>query len=99
MTTANEMTAGKEDNRRENRVLVFMPTGRDASLVCATLEKSGIDAQSCADSKDLAREIGAGAVLMAEEGLRNGTLELLSKAFKAQPVWSDLPVVMFAGSG
>lgn len=75
-----------------------MPTGRDASLVRATLLKAGIEAQICLDSIELARKIadGAGAVLMAEEGLKNGTLERLSAAFKGQPVWSDLPVVLFA---
>lgn len=95
------MITAKEINNLENRVLVFMPTGRDASLVCATLKKAGIEAQACADSKELAREIssGAGAVLMAEEALQNGTLEYLSQSFGAQPVWSDLPVVLFAGSG
>ena len=99
MATAKETTSNADNTQREHRVLVFMPTGRDAPLVCATLEKSGINAQICADSKELAREIGAGAgaVLLAEEGLRNGTLELLSETFDAQPVWSDLPVVMFAG--
>ncbi len=95
------MSKGKENNNTENRVLVFMPTGRDATLVCSTLAKAGIDAQSCADSDELAREmaVGVGAVLLAEEGLRNGTLEQLSEAFDAQPVWSDLPIVLFAGGG
>ncbi len=37
----------------ENRVLVFMPTGRDASLVCQTLEEAEISAVPCADAKDL----------------------------------------------
>lgn len=94
------MTPVKEINREENRVLVFMPTGRDASLVCTTLEKAGIDARDCKDSQELAREItsGAGAVLMAEEGLKNGTLAFLSESFDAQPVWSDLPVVLFAAN-
>ncbi len=93
-------TAAKNDNM-ENRVLVFMPTGRDATLVSATLERAGIAAQICADSGELAGEIerGAGAVLLAEEGLRNGTLEKLTDTLDAQPIWSDIPIVMFAGSG
>lgn len=93
------MQNATENNNRENRVLVLMPTGRDASLICTALEKAGMNAQACADSNELAREMttGAGAVLVAEEGLRNGTLERLSEAFDAQPIWSDLPVVVFAG--
>ncbi|HVE59204.1 MAG TPA: ATP-binding protein [Pyrinomonadaceae bacterium] len=84
----------------ENRVLVFMPTGRDAALVCATLEQADVSAQACVDAPALEKEIavGAGAVLLAEEGLQNGTLEHLIETFNRQPVWSDLPVVLFAGS-
>ncbi len=87
-------------NQRENRVLVLMPTGRDAFLVCATLEKVGIEAEPCADAPELMEKIsaGAGAILLAEEALPNGTFEQLAAAFEAQPVWSDLPVVLFAGS-
>lgn len=89
----------KEDKNPENRVLVLMPTGRDAALVCATLEKAGIGAKACAASTELIEEMktGAGAVLLAEEGLAGGTLEKLAAAFDAQPVWSDLPIVVFAG--
>ena len=84
----------------ENRVLVFMPTGRDAALVCSTLEKAGVSAQSCPSAAALEKEIaaGAGAVLLAEEGLQNRTLEHLIETFNRQPIWSDLPVVLFASS-
>ncbi len=93
-------TTTKNSEDLENRVLVFMPTGRDAALVCATLEKADVSAQPCTDAKILEKEIaaGAGVVLMAEEGLQNGTLEHLIETFNRQPVWSDLPVVLFAGS-
>lgn len=77
-----------------------MPTGRDADLVCATLENVDIAAQTCLDAKDLEEKmsIGGGAVLLAEEALRNGTLEYLTDAFNNHPVWSDVPVVIFAAS-
>lgn len=89
-----------ENNHLENRVLILMPTGRDASLVCATLEKSDINAESCADINDLTEKIGAGAgvILMAEEALKKETFKQLSEIFDVQPVWSDLPVVLFAGN-
>ncbi|HEY0462137.1 MAG TPA: ATP-binding protein [Pyrinomonadaceae bacterium] len=94
-------TKEKQNNEgAENRVLVFMPTGRDAALVCLTLESAGISAETCPDAKTLESEIaaGAGAILLAEEGVQNGTLEHLIESFNRQPVWSDLPVVLFAGS-
>ena len=94
------MTKKTENNHPENRVLVLMPTGRDASLVCATLEKVGINAEPCADAEDLAKKIsaGAGAALLAEEALEKKTFELLAETFDSQPVWSDLPVMLFAGN-
>jgi signal transduction histidine kinase/CheY-like chemotaxis protein len=95
---AEEKKNNNED--LENRVLVFMPTGRDAILVCATLAKADVSAQPCPDAQTLEKEIaaGAGAVLLAEEGVQDGTLEHLIETFNRQPVWSDLPVVLFAGS-
>jgi len=95
------VTTTKESNILEERVLVFMPTGRDASLICSTLESSDITAEACADSNQLKEEIarGAGAVLLTEEALQNGTLEQLVESFNRQPIWSDIPVVLFASSG
>jgi len=88
-----------KNNNSENRVLVFMPTGRDAALVCSTLEKAGVKAQPCADADELTSEMaaGAGTILLAEEGLGSGTLEKIAESIDAQPVWSDLPIVLFAG--
>ncbi|HQU83575.1 MAG TPA: ATP-binding protein [Pyrinomonadaceae bacterium] len=99
MTTTTEL-ATAETEICESRVLVFMPTGRDALLVCQMLEKSGISALPCAGVADLKEnfERGAGAVLMAEEALRNGTLEDFIELIEKQPVWSDIPVVLFAGN-
>ena len=96
------MTAKTENSGRlERRVLVLMPTGRDAELVCAHLKKSGIDAEACEDARGLAESAstGAAALLVAEEALQNGTLESLIKTVNRQPVWSDIPVVLFAGNG
>jgi signal transduction histidine kinase/CheY-like chemotaxis protein len=90
-----------ENENLENRVLVLMPTGRDASLICSTLKNADIAARACANPDDLEEEInrGAGAVLLAEEALKKGTLERLIESLNRQPIWSDLPVVLFASSG
>jgi signal transduction histidine kinase/CheY-like chemotaxis protein len=89
-----------ENRRLENRVLVLMPTGRDARLVCATLEKARIEAQVCLNAQEIEGNLpmGAGAILIAEEALQNGTLEHLIETFRCQPVWSDIPVVIFASN-
>lgn len=94
------MATKTDNNHLEARVLVLMPTGRDAALVCSTLEKADIEAEPCADSEELIGKIGAGAgvVLLGEEVLTKETLEHISKTFDSQPVWSDLPVLLFAGN-
>lgn len=95
------MATKTEGENLEDRVLVLMPTGRDASLVCSTLSGSGISAEGCLDSNELKSEIekGAGAVLLAEEALNDDVLEQLTALFNRQPIWSDIPVVLFAGNG
>lgn len=94
------MTTTKESKDLEARILVFMPTGRDAALVCSTLENSNIAARSCADADELQAEIekGAGAILLAEEALKDGVFERLTQIINRQPIWSDIPIVLFAGS-
>lgn len=92
--------AATENNNLENRVLVFTPTGRDAVLICKTLANVGISAQACVNFQELEEKSlsGAGAVLLAEEALSNGKLENLFALFNHQPVWSDIPVVLFASN-
>ena len=87
-----------ENKTSETRVLVFMPTGRDALLICRTLENVGIAAQSCVNFQQVEEniELGAGALLIAEEALAKGTLEKIIESFENQPIWSDLPMIIFA---
>lgn len=95
------MTAAlAETSNSENRVLVLMPTGRDASLVCQMLEKASISAFSCANANELENEIqqGAGAILLAEEALSIIALEQLIESLETQPVWSDIPLIFFASN-
>lgn len=76
-----------------------MPTGRDAALVCSTLAKAGVSALAVSDREKLLAEIGngAGAVLIAEEALLGKPLAGLEEHLRSQPVWSDLPMVVFSG--
>jgi len=76
-----------------------MPTGRDAELVCAMLQRAGIECEEV-KPEELASQIdlGAGALLVTEEALYDGVLEDLEEAMARQPVWSDLPLIVFSGS-
>ncbi len=86
--------------RNDERVLVLAPTGRDALLTCAILSKEGLtcDASSSIDEMIAGAAEGAAALLIAEEALPSTALHLLHKTLDAQPPWSDLPVIVLAGS-
>lgn len=75
-----------------------MPTGRDADLVRVTLAGVGISADTCESSEKLlaAFSESAGAVLIAEEAIEANALNDFIEALEAQPVWSDLPVMIFS---
>jgi signal transduction histidine kinase len=93
------MATPKIDSHEE-RVLVLMPTGRDGELVCTRLGQTGISAQACSNIVELAGAVvsGAGAVLLAEEALKAEAIEYLVDLLNQQPIWSDLPIILFAAS-
>jgi signal transduction histidine kinase/ActR/RegA family two-component response regulator len=83
---------------KENSVLILMPTGRDAELVRSTLQGVGIDARACQNFDEVLSTIpkGAGALLLAEEAIGPKALDQLVESLETQPVWSDLPVIVFS---
>jgi len=90
-----------ETNLTEERVLVFAPTGRDATLACQLLASIEVIGQPCAEISELEREIeaGAGAVIVADEALHPEVLERLMDRLGQQPPWSDLPLIVFTRGG
>lgn len=77
-------------------MLVLLPTGRDAELVCSDLRAAGIGAESCESFHDLIERIGTecGPLLLGEEALGPAEAEQLHRRLGAQPAWSELPVVL-----
>ena len=49
-------------------------------------------------SPDRAFERGAGAIVLTEEALASPGFAALTGALETQPAWSDIPVLLFAGS-
>jgi signal transduction histidine kinase len=81
----------------EERVLILAPLRKDAATVADILQEEGFRAEICADLAGLCATIddGAGAILIAEEGLAgNGLLTQLLASLEKQPPWSELPVVL-----
>jgi signal transduction histidine kinase/CheY-like chemotaxis protein len=84
----------------EDQVVVLAPTGRDAKLTCDILLNAGLPARSCASISEVIEHVHGhcGALLLAEEALTPSALQLLEPALDAQPPWSDIPLLVLAGS-
>ena len=84
----------------EGRVLVLAPTGKDATLTRELLGYAGIRCEICTDLGCVVRELerGAGALLVAEEALANGS-QALADIVARQPAWSDLPLLILTRNG
>lgn len=85
----------------EDRVLVLAPTGSDAKLSESILTEAGIHCQAMPDTHALCSAIqeGAGAAVITEESLFDEGPDLLAATFRAQPEWSDIPVLLLASRG
>lgn len=77
-------------------VLVLAPTGRDAEGACLLLRKVDIDCHICLTFQTLLELLdeNTGIVLIVEEVFRDETIHQLLEYLKAQPIWSDLPVIV-----
>jgi signal transduction histidine kinase/CheY-like chemotaxis protein len=82
------------------RVLIFAPLGRDAALTRDLLTGAAIPAEICESADGLCAEIGQGAaaVILTEEVFEWGGFDTIAASLHAQPPWSDIPVLLFAGS-
>lgn len=82
-------------------VLVFAPFGKDAALIERVLAQSAIPTRSVATVEELADAIceDAGAAVIAEEVLQNGSIAMLARRLSSQPPWSDFPILVLTGSG
>src|SRR5579864_3724185 len=82
-------------------VLVFAPFGKDAALIEKVLLQSGFRVQTLPTIEQLCAAISedAGAVILTEEVLENGTISALAERISAQPAWSDFPVMVLTGGG
>lgn len=85
----------------EERLLLLAPTGSDSEDARTVLTRAGFALTECRDLIELCRELGRGAsaLLIAEESLAPHALPPLVECVKAQPAWSDLPIILLTGRG
>lgn len=82
-------------------VVIFAPFGKDATLIERVLLQSAIKARVLPDVQALEAAVSeeAGAAIITEEVLRNGTITSLAQRLSTQPRWSDFPIIVLTGSG
>jgi signal transduction histidine kinase len=82
-------------------VLVFAPFGKDAALIERVLRQSAVTIQTLSVLSELEAAISedAGAAIITEEVLQNGTIAALAQKLSSQPRWSDFPIIVLTGSG
>jgi len=86
---------------RELRVVVVAPTGRDGLLICNLLASKSILCVSSptAEMAQIELKKGAGAVILAEEGLNLPDIAEWAAQIADQPSWSDLPLILLTLTG
>lgn len=85
---------------RSERLLVLMPTRKDAERAIAAFGQSNLSCAPCTDLDDLCREIkhGAGAALIVEEALLTNP-SLLKQTLDSDPFLSGFPLVVLVREG
>ena len=83
------------------RVLILAPFGKDATLIETVLRECGISAYTIPSTLALAAAIveGAGAAIVTEEVLPDGSIGVLAQRLSEQPPWSDVPIIVLTGGG
>jgi signal transduction histidine kinase/ActR/RegA family two-component response regulator len=88
-------------NHRDERVLIYAPTGRDAALTARFLGDANLHPEACESVEHLCLEMSerAGLLFLTGEALTPEALQCLTGALAEQPAWSDIPVVVLTSGG
>jgi signal transduction histidine kinase len=82
-------------------VIIIAPVGQDAAAMATLLDSQGFETQICNGSAEYSRQMtdSAGALLLTEEALESAQGSLLLDLLKAQPPWSELPLIILTSGG
>jgi signal transduction histidine kinase len=88
-------------HNEDERVVIIAPVGQDAEAMAALLNAEGFETQICHGLDEYSRQItdSAGALLLTEEALESAHGSLLLDVLKAQPPWSELPLIILTSGG
>src|SRR5947208_7847739 len=87
--------------RKGECVFIIPPVGQDAETMAALLDAEDFETQICRRLDEYSGRItdGAGALLLTEEALESAQGSLLLDLLKAQPPWSELPLIILTSGG
>src|SRR5262245_43506129 len=88
-------------DNRDQRILIFAPTGRDAELTAQFLNDVRLPHRVCKSIYELCQQMleGGGVVFLTEETLTPGAMQCLADALLAQPPWADIPIAVLTSGG
>ena len=88
-------------NDTAQRVMIIAPLGQDAGAMAEILRAGGIRTEICVGARECVEKLslGAGALLFTEEALQGPGVSHLMETLKAQPPWSELPLIILTQGG
>src|SRR5205807_9271335 len=94
--TARDESPRVSRMHKDERVIIIAPVGQDAVAMADLLRAEGFETQICQGLDECSREItdSAGALLLTEEALESARGSFLLDVLKAQPPWSELPLII-----
>src|SRR6266513_4095899 len=81
---------------KDERVIIIAPVGQDAVAIADLLQTRGFETQILQGLDECSRQIteSAGALLLTEEALESARGSFFLDVLKAQPSWSELPLII-----
>src|SRR5947207_2019959 len=82
------------------RIIIIAPVGQDAVAMADLLHAEGFETQIYQRLDECSREISdkASTLLLTEEALESAQGSLLFDVLRAQPTWSELPLIILTSS-
>jgi two-component sensor histidine kinase len=79
-----------------NRALVLAPLRKDSSYVAELLSKHSIETEVCDDARRLETALAdtPGLLIATHEALTESILDCVGSHLRAQPDWSELPIIV-----
>lgn len=85
----------------DGAILIFAPTGNDASLTASFLFKEGKSVKVCRSMEEICQDAqqGCDLIMLAEETLNTPSVKLFREMLAHQAPWSDIPIAVITSGG